>query len=108
MINSARNKEEDGVGDQRFPRSGGLVVLFEHNGFNPATRFAVWRCPFDRDAVFLSRRQSQTLLRGAGLTNVGGSYMLAVPGTSGWLRRIDDALRAVAIGAQYYCFGVRP
>lgn len=92
----------------RVVRPGGLVVLFEHNPFNPATRFAVWKCPFDEDAVLLSRGSSYALLRAAGLKNVAGRYMLALPAIEGRLRRLDDALSALPLGAQYYALGVRP
>jgi SAM-dependent methyltransferase len=92
----------------RVVRPGGLVVLFEHNPVNPATRYAVWKCPFDEDAVLLSRGESLALLREAGLARPSGNYMLALPATEGWMRRVDDALSGIPIGAQYYALGVRP
>lgn len=91
----------------RVVRPGGLVVLFEHNPRNPATRYAVWSCPFDDDAVLLSRGRSLSLLRGAGLASVRGRFLLALPATKGCLRRIDDLLAVIPLGAQYYALGMR-
>lgn len=91
----------------RVVRPGGLIVIFEHNPINPATRYAVWKCPFDEDAVLLSRGESLTLLREAGAARLSARYMLAVPALRGWLRRVDDALSGIPLGAQYYAVGVR-
>src|SRR5262249_59211928 len=50
----------------RVTRPGGLVAIFEHNPWNPLTRKAVRDCPFDEDAVLLSRPNARRLLDGAG------------------------------------------
>ncbi len=91
----------------RVTRPGGLVLVFEHNPYNPLTRRAVSNCPFDEDAVLLSKRQVMTHLQDARLRDVAGQYILNLPSIDGPLRRIDDALGFVPLGAQYYVSGRR-
>jgi SAM-dependent methyltransferase len=91
----------------RVTKPGGLVIIFEHNPYNPLTRRAVSTCPFDEDAVLLSKRKTTAYLRGAGLTSIVGKYILTIPSVDGPLRRIDDALGALPLGAQYYVCGRR-
>ena len=75
----------------RVTRPGGAVLIFEHNPYNPLTRRVVSTCPFDKDAV----------------SEVEGRYILAVPAIAGALRRIDDALGGIPLGAQYHVIGRR-
>jgi SAM-dependent methyltransferase len=89
----------------RVTRPGGLVILFEHNPYNPLTQRAVSSCPFDADAVLLSKRTASEYLREAGLSIIQGRHILAVPSINGPLRRIDDALGFLSLGAQYYVVG---
>lgn len=85
----------------RVTRPGGIVVIFEHNPWNPLTRRAVSGCEFDRDAVLLSRGESKRLLSSAGLTEVEGSYIIYFPNDSAPLRRIERLLGRLPLGAQY-------
>jgi SAM-dependent methyltransferase len=89
----------------RVTRPGGLVILFEHNPYNPLTRRAVSTCPFDADAVLLSKRTASGYLRQAGLEDVQGEYILTIPAIDGFLRKIDGALGKLPVGAQYYVVG---
>ena len=61
---------------RRVCRPGGLIVLFEHNPWNPLTRRAVRGCEFDRDAELLSRREASRLLSEAGVEDRRGRYIL--------------------------------
>jgi ubiquinone/menaquinone biosynthesis C-methylase UbiE len=84
---------------------GGLAVVFEHNPVNPATRLAVARCEFDRDAVLLGSRTTTRLFRGAGFDDLLRQYILFFP----WEGRIWSAaermLRWLPMGAQYFVAG---
>lgn len=91
----------------RVTRPGGMVLIFEHNPYNPVTRRIVSNCAFDADAVLLSKRQVMRHLEDAGLRDVGGQYILNVPSIDGALRRIDDAMGFIPLGAQYYASGRR-
>lgn len=89
----------------RVTRSGGLVVLFEHNPLNPLTQRAVSNCPFDAEATLLSKRQAMGFFERAGLKDVSGKHILTLPAISGWLRKVDDVLGVLPLGAQYYVVG---
>ncbi|UVK46800.1 class I SAM-dependent methyltransferase [Mesorhizobium sp. AR07] len=91
----------------RVTRPGGAVLIFEHNPYNLLTRRAVSTCPFDEDAVLLTKKQVAAYLEDAGLTDVAGRYILTVPAIDGALRRMDDAFGSIPLGAQYYVMGRR-
>jgi len=92
---------------ERVLRPGGMVVIFEHNPFNPLTRLAVARCAFDRDAVLLPGRNTVQLLEASGLVHVRRRYLLFLP----WEGRVWSAaermLGWLPLGAQYYVAGFK-
>lgn len=81
--------------------SGGLLSIFEHNPVNPLTRWVVDHCPFDDDAVLLTRRETVSLVKTAGLLLQRRDYTLFVPAFLGWLRPLESRLRWLPLGAQY-------
>jgi SAM-dependent methyltransferase len=89
----------------RVTKPGGIVVIFEHNPLNPLTRRAVNTCPFDADAVLLSKRQTLKYLRQAGLSAVRGRYILTIPAIKGPALVIDKLFGLLPFGAQYFAFG---
>jgi len=88
----------------RVLRPFGLGVVFEHNPFNPLTRLAVHRCEFDEDAVLLTRRQTRRLLT-ARFHMVDGGYILVTPWDNALARKLDQAVKRLPFGAQYYVAG---
>lgn len=86
----------------RVVRPGGLVVIVEHNPFNPLTRVAVNRCEFDEGVVLLRRARVVELLAGAGLTAVERRYVVFVPLDGEAAHRVDRALRWLPLGGQHY------
>ena len=86
----------------RVVRPGGIVVVFEHNPFNPLTRLAVARCDFDEDAVLLSPRRTVELLEGAGLRSVEQRYVILFPSDRRRLRALERAARRLPLAAQFY------
>jgi SAM-dependent methyltransferase len=86
----------------RVTRPDGLVVIFEHNPWNPLTRKAVRDCPFDEDAVLLSRGEAVGLLDSARLDPVESAYIIFFPQEGPRLSRVERRLRWVPLGAQYY------
>jgi 2-polyprenyl-3-methyl-5-hydroxy-6-metoxy-1,4-benzoquinol methylase len=85
----------------RVVRPGGLVCVIEHNPLNPLTRLAVFRCPFDEDAVLLRAGRTQALLKGAGGKNVGTDFFLLAPTKMRLARRVETLLAKAPFGAQY-------
>jgi SAM-dependent methyltransferase len=93
---------------KRVARPNGLVCVIEHNPFNPLTRLAVLRCPFDKDAHLLGAAQVRRLLQGAGLTHVRSSHFLLTPFSSGAAHRVERWFGRLPLGAQYVVAGERP
>jgi SAM-dependent methyltransferase len=86
----------------RVLRPGGIVVIVEHNPFNPLTRLVVNRCPFDADAVLLSARKSRKLLADAGVQLKEQRYFMFLPFRHVLARGIERIIGRLPLGAQYY------
>ncbi len=82
-------------------RAGGRVFLFEHNPLNPATRWVFERCPFDRGARMLARREACALAAAARLRIVHSPYTLFFPKPLAFLRPLERTLGWLPLGAQY-------
>ncbi|EQM68739.1 class I SAM-dependent methyltransferase [Pseudomonas tohonis] len=87
---------------RRVLRPGGLALVFEHNPRNPLTMRAVNNCPFDEDAVLLRRERTTGLLEEAGFSDIESRFILSIPASNTFLRRIDRLLGHMPFGAQYY------
>jgi SAM-dependent methyltransferase len=90
---------------RRVTRPNGLNVVFEHNPINPLTRLAVYRCPFDADAVLLSQRRTARLFAESGLEVIDSRYILFFPFRSSLLQRIERTLGWLPLGGQYFVAG---
>lgn len=90
----------------RLTRPGGLAVIIEHNPWNPLTRLAVARCPFDHDAVLLRHSEAAGRLRAAGFRAVETSHFLVTPSLGAPALKLDRLLARLPLGAQYMAFGV--
>jgi SAM-dependent methyltransferase len=86
----------------RVTRPNGLVVIFEHNPYNPLTRLVVRRCDFGQDARMLRRAQAERLLHENGLTPIDHGFVLLFPSRRKHVLAVERALRRLPLGAQYY------
>jgi SAM-dependent methyltransferase len=86
---------------RRVTRPGGSVCVIEHNPLNPLTQLSVRRCEFDRDAVLLSARRTEKLMRQAGLSGPESRHFLLLPSAALLARRIEQGLARWPMGAQY-------
>ena len=59
------------------------------------------RIPFDRDAITISSREAQRLLRSAGLDVVRTDFQFLFPRALKALRRLEPAAARLPLGAQY-------
>ncbi|MBI3223144.1 MAG: class I SAM-dependent methyltransferase [Nitrosomonadales bacterium] len=80
----------------------GQMFMFEHNPFNPATRWIFERCPFDSDAEMLSLGTAIQLAKQAGFPSEQHGYSLFFPRPLAYLRSLEPWLRHIPLGAQYY------
>lgn len=90
---------------RRVLRPGGIFVLFEHNPWNPATRYAVANCPFDENAVLISAPAMRARLHKAGFQKVTKEYYLFFPAALGFLRPLERHMGWLPMGAQYALIG---
>ena len=91
----------------RITRRGGLVLLCEHNPWNPLTRIVVDRCELDRDAVLLAQPEARRRLRAAGLSRVRSRYILFFPWRGAVWRWLEARLAWLPLGGQYVIDAMR-
>jgi SAM-dependent methyltransferase len=85
----------------RVTRSGGMLVVFEHNPLNPLTVRAVNTCPFDKNAKLIrAKTLSQSIIE-AGWTRPDIRYHLFFPRALAALRPTEKHLSWLPLGAQY-------
>jgi len=89
-------------------RPGGLFAFWENNPWNPGTRWVMRRIPFDRDAIVLTSREANGLLRKAGFDVLTTNYLFVFPRRLRWLRAFETVLAGVPIGGQYLVLARRP
>jgi len=80
----------------------GQLFIFEHNPYNPLTRWVFERCPFDADAEMLSLSTTLALIKHVGFSNAQHGYTLFFPGFLAFLRSLESYLKILPFGAQYY------
>ena len=89
----------------RVTQKGGLVLVFEHNPWNPLTRLVVSRCKLDQDATLLTARRMHMLARQSGLDAIQTKHILLTPWSGRFWRILDRWVGGVPFGAQYYLSG---
>jgi len=88
-------------------RRGGRLFVFEHNPFNPVTRYAVATCEFDDDAVLLWPWEAKRLLSDNGFTGVNLDYIVFFPKPLAFLRGLEPRLSWLPAGAQQLLVGTK-
>ena len=81
---------------------GGVVVVFEHNPYNPVTRKIVSECPYDEGVQLLRPREMADQLRGAGLRVRARGYSLFFPPRLKALSRLERWMGWLPLGGQYW------
>ncbi|MBY0462750.1 MAG: class I SAM-dependent methyltransferase [Alphaproteobacteria bacterium] len=89
----------------RVTKKEGTLAIFEHNPFNPLTRIAVNRCPFDKDAVLLRAKQIEGMLSKTKQIKAKSSYMFFTPFKHNLFKKLDNLLSWLPLGAQYCTYG---
>ena len=90
----------------RVLRPGGRIFLYEHNPWNPLTRFVVSRCSFDRDALLLSPEECRKLLmQNQFFPSAAGSLIFLPLERPAWQLWEQKWLSGIPCGAQYFQAG---
>jgi SAM-dependent methyltransferase len=87
---------------RRVLMPGGIILVYEHNPFNPITRHAIGKCEFDECAVLIPAPHMQRRFVSAGFRNAAVHYRVFFPAALRVLRPLEERLRWFPIGAQYY------
>lgn len=86
---------------RRAVKPGGILALWENNPWSPGARYCMRVNPCDRDAIPLSPVESHRLVRAAGFTVMGISYLFIFPRVLSWFRWTEPLLSRLPFGAQY-------
>lgn len=86
-------------------KKGGLVFIFEHNPYNPLTRYIVKRSPIDNGASLITLRDAVKLLRAARIGMCEKKYIIFFPRWMKFLRFLEPLLASIPFGAQYAYVG---
>ncbi|MGC2194318.1 MAG: class I SAM-dependent methyltransferase [Terriglobales bacterium] len=92
----------------RCLQPGGIFALWENNPWNPGTRYVMYRCDFDRDAVKLSPTEAAGLLRNGGFEVLRTDYRFFFPRFLKALRSMETWLSRVPLGGQYQVLVRKP
>lgn len=82
-------------------RKAGMLLVIEHNMKNPLTRKSVYSCPFDKDAVMLTRNEAARLLQRNAFKNIQKRYITFFPKQFAKLQVLDRYLKWCVLGAQH-------
>lgn len=98
----ARAERPDALGLIRDAlKPGGLFAFWENNSWNPAARYVISRCPFDKDAILLSPLEARSLLKDAGFEILRTDFRFIFPHALRGLRKLEEFLVRLPLGAQY-------
>lgn len=89
----------------RLLARAGRLALFEHNPLNPLTRWAVYRCPFDQDALLLPVRESAGYFAQVALHLLRRDFIVFMPRFLAWFRPLEPWLAWLPLGTQYALIG---
>ena len=84
----------------RITRPGGMLMIFEHNPFNPLTVRAVNTCPFDENAQLIAAAKFKRSMS-AMWRNVEIRYHVFFPRALSALRPLETLMKWLPLGAQY-------
>ncbi len=87
---------------RRILKKGGIAVVFEHNPYNPATRYIVANSPLDEGVTLLSSPNLKKMMKLGGFTSTRSNYIFFTPFSIPIFRWLDKVLRWLPLGAQYY------
>jgi ubiquinone/menaquinone biosynthesis C-methylase UbiE len=87
---------------RRVLKPKGIIMIYEHNPFNPLTVRAVNSCPFDENAVLINARTMKANLKSADFSFPTASYRVFFPKFLGGIRWLENWLKWLPLGAQYY------
>lgn len=86
----------------RVLKLGGVMLIYEHNPYNPVTRHVVNNCPFDENAHLIVPSRMKRNFLAAAFSNPFVRYRVFFPSLLRGLRPLESSLAWLPLGAQYY------
>jgi SAM-dependent methyltransferase len=86
-------------------KGGGFFAFWENNPWNPVTRYAMGKVPFDDDAIMLWPGEARRRLRSAGFDLLGTDFVFYFPAFLKFLRSMEPMLCKIPFGGQYLVLG---
>lgn len=83
-------------------KKSGLVIVFEHNPYNPLTRKLVHECVFDKDAILLTLSELKDLFVKNNFKDIKSGYILFIPPKLKNVSFIEKYITWLPLGGQYY------
>jgi SAM-dependent methyltransferase len=83
-------------------KNTGSIVVFEHNPYNPLTRYMVNTCEFDENAELLTKKELIKLFVKEGFILSKSSYSLFFPPKLSGLNFMEKFIWWFPLGGQYY------
>ncbi len=87
---------------------GGLFSFWENNPWNVGTRYCMYRCAFDNDAVTISPLKARSLLRACGFEVIRQDFLFYFPASLRLLRGLEPFLVKLPLGGQYQVLCRKP
>jgi len=81
----------------------GKLFIFEHNPYNPLTLKLVANCEFDADAELIKKKDLIKICKRNDLKIFKSGYIHFFPSKLGFLFKIENYLKWLFLGAQYFC-----
>lgn len=91
----------------RLLKPGGLLMIYEHNPYNPVTQYIFNTSEFDRNASMLSAIELRSILRSVGYRNIDYYFRSYFPKWLSFFLKFEPFLRRLPLGAQYYAIGIK-
>ena len=89
-------------------KPGGIFALFENNPWNPATRYVMSRCSFDKDAITLPPPETRRRMQEVGFEILSTRFLFIFPALLKLLRSLETPLSPLPFGTQYVVIGKKP
>ena len=82
-------------------KRGGILIIYEHNRWNPLTRATVWRCPFENIQYVSVRELKKIVLDQPYKTEFSIKYHLSIPRQGQVINSLDRLFENFPLGVQY-------
>lgn len=86
---------------RRVARPNAMLIIFEHNPWNPLTVRSVNTCEFDANAHLITPFALQAAMKRAGWTRTHHEYRIFFPRRLALLRSLEKYMRWLPLGAQH-------